>query len=196
VSTTSRALVLFSNGCEEIETVTIIDVLRRAGVQVTTASPNGGLVDGSRGIRIESERRLAELSARDFDALVLPGGTQNARTLAADPEAQRLIREARNLDRWVGAICAAPIALKSAGAIRGARLTSHPSVEKELAGERYVLDRVVRDGRLITSRGPGTALEFALALVGVLCGEAQAAAVAGPMLAPGADLAAKPKGAT
>ena len=174
--------MLLSNGFEEIEAVTIIDVLRRAGVQVTTASPAGGLVEGSRAIRIESERRLAELSAREFDALVLPGGTQNARTLAADPEAQRLVREARNLDRWVGAICAAPIALKSADAIRGARITSHPSVEKELAGERYQTDRVVKDGRLITSRGPGTSLEFALALVASLCGDAQAAAVAAPML--------------
>jgi putative intracellular protease/amidase len=116
--------------------------------------------------------------------VVLPGGTQNARTLAVDPEAQRLIREARNLDRWLGAICAAPIALKAAGAIRGARLTSHPSVENELAGERYVTERVVTDGRLITSRGPGTALEFALALVAALCGRDQAAAVAQPMVVP------------
>ena len=177
-----RVLVLFANGFEEIETVTIVDVLRRAGVQVTTASPNGGLVDGSRGIRIESERRLAELSAREFEAVILPGGMQNARTLAVDPEAQRLIREARNLDRWVAAICAAPIALKAADAIRGARITSHPGVEKELAGERYQTDRVVRDGHLITSRGPGTSMEFALALVAELCGADQAAAVALPML--------------
>ena len=179
-----RALVLFAHGFEEIETVTVIDVLRRAGVVVTTASPRGGLQDGARGIRIESERRLAELSATEFEALILPGGLENARTLAVDPEAQRLIREARGLDKIVGAICAAPIALKAADAIRGARLTSHPSVERELAGERYQTDRVVRDGRLITSRGPGTALEFALALVAALCGAETAAAVAAPMLLP------------
>ena len=182
MTTTPRALVLFANGFEEIETVAVIDVLRRAGVQVTTASPSGGIVEGSRGIRIESERRLVELSCRDFDAIVLPGGSANARTLAVDPEAQRLIREARNLDRLVGAICAAPIALKSADAIRGARLTSHPSVESELAGERYVAERVVKDGRLLTSRGPGTAIEFALALVSELCGPEKAKSVAGPML--------------
>lgn len=182
MGTPPRALVLFANGFEEIEAVTIIDVLRRAGVTVTTASPSGGLVDGSRGIRVESERRLAELSAREFDAVVLPGGMQNARTLAVDPEAQRLIREARNLDRWVGAICAAPIALRAADAIRGARVTSHPGVEKELSGERYQTERVVRDGHLITSRGPGTSMEFALALVAELCGSDQAAAVAQPML--------------
>jgi DJ-1 family protein len=177
-----RALVLFARGFEEIETVSVIDVLRRAGVQVTIASPSGGLVEGSRGVRIESERRLAELSARDFDCVVLPGGRQNAETLAVDPEAQRLIREARNLDRLLAAICAAPLALKAADAIRGARLTSHPSIEPALAGERYQSERVVRDGRLVTSRGPGTALEFALALVAELCGPEKSAAVAAPML--------------
>jgi len=177
-----RALVLFADGFEEIETVTVIDVLRRADVQVVTASPGGGFVAGSRGVRVESERRLAGLSARDFDAVVLPGGMENARTLSVDPDAQRLIREARRLELWVAAICAAPLALKAAGAIGGARLTSHPSIEKELAGERYHDDRVVQDGRLLTSRGPGTALEFALALVGGLCGPEKAAAVAAPMM--------------
>jgi DJ-1 family protein len=177
-----RVLVLFARGFEELETVAIIDVLRRASMQVTTASPTGGAVEGAHAIRIESERRLSELTARDFDAIVLPGGSENARTLSVDPEAQRLIREARNLDRVVGAICAAPIALKAAGAIRGSRLTSYPGLEKEFAGERYVTDRVVKDGRLITSRGPGTAVEFALALVTELSGAEQAAAVAAPML--------------
>jgi 4-methyl-5(b-hydroxyethyl)-thiazole monophosphate biosynthesis len=183
----ASALILFANGFEEIEAVTVVDVLRRAGVAVTTASPSGGLVLGSRGIKVESERRLSELSARDFDAVVLPGGLENARTLAVDPEAQRLIREARALGRWVAAICAAPLALKAADAIRGARLTSHPSIEKELAGERYQTERVVVDGRLLTSRGPGTAMEFSLALVAELCGAEKAAAVAAPMLVRGGE---------
>ncbi len=182
MSAAPRALVLFADGFEEIEAVTVIDVLRRAGVLVTTASPSGGMVGGSRGIRIESERRFSDVAARDFEALVLPGGMQNARTLATDPDAQRLIREARGLDRVVGAICAAPLALRSADAIRGARLTSHPAIENELAGENYLKDRVVRDGRLVTSRGPGTSLEFALALVSELCGPEKAAAVAEPMV--------------
>jgi DJ-1 family protein len=179
-----RVLVLFAPGFEEIETVTIVDVLRRAQLDVVLASPAGGLIEGSRGVRVMSERRLAELAARDFAAIALPGGMANARTLASDPDAQRLIREARDLDRVVAAICAAPVALKAAGAIRGARLTSHPAVASELEGERYSEERVVRDGRLLTSRGPGTALEFALALVAELCGAAKAAEVGQPLVLP------------
>ncbi len=177
-----RVLVLCAAGFGEIELVTIVDLLRRAGAKVVLASPDGGSLEGAHGIRIASEQRLAELSARDFEAVVLPGGMENARTLASDPHAQRLIREARGLDRWVAAICAAPIALAAAGAIRGARLTSHPCIESELKGERYVRERVVIDGTLITSRGPGTAMEFGLALIAKLCGAERAAAVAEPML--------------
>lgn len=180
----ARVLVLCSDGFEEIETVALIDVLRRAELEVVVASPSGGLVTGSRGITLQSERRLSELSARDFAAVALPGGLKNARTLSVDPEAQRVIREARALDRVVAAICAAPLALKAADAIRGARLTSHPSVAKEFAGERYSEERVVRDGRLLTSRGPGTAIEFALALVAELCGAERASAVAAPLVLP------------
>jgi 4-methyl-5(b-hydroxyethyl)-thiazole monophosphate biosynthesis len=183
-SSLNPVLVLCSHGCEEIETVALVDILRRAQLDVVLASPSGGLVTGSRGIVLQSERRFAELSARDFSAVALPGGLKNARTLAVDPEAQRLIREARALDRVLAAICAAPLALKAADAIGGARFTSHPSIRAEFEGERYAEERVVVDGRLVTSRGPGTALEFALALVGELCGPERAAAVAAPLLLP------------
>jgi len=178
----ANALVLFSDGFEEIETVTIVDVLRRAEIEVTTASPNGGTVTGAHGIRVEAERRFADVRADDFDAIVLPGGTVNAKTLASNEQAQRLIQEARRLDRVVAAICAAPLALKAAGVIRGAKLTSYPSTAAAFAGERYLQERVVKDGRLLTSRGPGTSIEFALALVAELCGAGRAASVAEPML--------------
>jgi 4-methyl-5(b-hydroxyethyl)-thiazole monophosphate biosynthesis len=177
-----RALLLFADGFEEIEAVAIVDVLRRAGVEVVTASPAGGAVCGAHAIRIEAERRFADVRAADFDALVLPGGSANAETLATDPRAQALIQEARRLDKVVAAICAAPLALKAAGVIRGAKLTSVPSTAAAFAGEKYLEERVVKDGRLVTSRGPGTAIEFALALVGELCGAAKATAVAGPMV--------------
>jgi 4-methyl-5(b-hydroxyethyl)-thiazole monophosphate biosynthesis len=177
-----RALLLFADGFEEIEAVAIVDVLRRAGVEVVTASPAGGAVCGAHAIRIEAERRFADVRAADFDALVLPGGSANAETLATDPRAQALIQEARRLDKVVAAICAAPLALKAAGVIRGAKLTSFPSTAAAFAGEKYLEERVVKDGRLVTSRGPGTANEFAHALVGELCGAAKATAVAGPMV--------------
>ena len=177
-----KVLVLVADGFEEIEAVTLIDVLRRAGLDVTVASPDGAVVNGAHAIRMATERRFADVKAADHDALVLPGGTNNAKTLASHAEAQRLIKEARQQDRVVAAICAAPLALKAAGAIRGAQLTSFPGIAGEFAGEKYREERVVQDGRLITSRGPGTSLEFALAIVGELCGAAHAAEVAAPMV--------------
>lgn len=178
----ARVLVLFAEGFEEIELVTVVDVLRRAGLAVDLASVEGGIVCGSRGLRIESEGRLEGRRAKDYAALVLPGGMKNARRLAADRDAQRLVREAAHDGRLIAAICAAPLALHAAGQLEGRRFTSHPSVRDELPRERYSEERVVLDGRLITSRGPGTAMEFALALVQELCGAGHAAAVAAPMV--------------
>ena len=169
-----RVLVLVADGFEEIEAVTLIDVLRRADLEVTVASPDGAVVNGAHGIRMGTERRFADVKAADHDALVLPGGTSNARTLASHAEAQRLIKEARALDKVVGAICAAPLALKAAGVIQGAQITSFPGMEREFAGEKYREERVVKDGNVLTSRGPGTALEFALAVVADLEGKAAA----------------------
>jgi DJ-1 family protein len=192
-----RALVLFAEGFEEIETVTIIDVLRRAEIEVTTAAPTqsqsstgGGEsgfagtlpVTGAHGIAILPDTQMAAVRATDFDAVVLPGGMPNATSLAESEEAQRIIQAASGADRVLGAICAAPIALHAAGALEGRNVTSHPSVAAQLEGAKYRTDRVVTDGKLITSRGPGTALEFALALVAVLVSPGRAEELAGPML--------------
>lgn len=179
--TDKRALVLFAPGFEEIETVTIIDVLRRAGIQVVAAGTEAGVLEGAHGIRLTCDANAAELCAADFDAVVLPGGMANARTLASHQEAQRLIHEARDADRVVAAICAAPIALHTAGLLEGRKHTSHPVVQPELPEAGYCDERVVTDGRLVTSRGPGTSLEFALAVVAALAGAPRAAEVAAPM---------------
>lgn len=178
----ARVLVLCADGFEEIELVTVVDVLRRAGLAVLLASPTGGSLRGAHGLRIDSEARWSELHGGDFAALVLPGGMENARTLERDPDALRLLREGDAAGRLLAAICAAPVALQAAGVLRGAAHTSHPAVQAELPATSYRTARVVQDGRIVTSRGPGTALEFALALVKALCGDEQAAAVAAPML--------------
>src|SRR5262245_27281914 len=114
VHRTKTALVPFAEGFEEIEFVTIVDVLRRAGIEVTTASTQSGMVRGSRGISMAADRSIAGVDATAYDAVILPGGMKNAQTLATDQECQRVIREARHQDRIVAAICAAPIALESA----------------------------------------------------------------------------------
>jgi len=157
-------------GFEEIEAVTIIDVLRRAELRVLVASTAAGPVRGSHDIEIVADTALASVAASAVDMIALPGGMPGAAALARDPEVQRLIRELAAADKYTCAVCAAPIALAAAGVHRGKRVTCYPGFESQLEGGTLVEDRVVVDGTLVTSRGPGTALEFALALVGVLRG--------------------------
>jgi len=178
----SRALVLLAPGFEEIEAVAIIDVLRRADVEVTVAAGAAGPVEGSHGIRVTADQELARLSGSDFDVVVLPGGQPGTKNLEQDPRVRKLLAEADGAGRRIAAICAAPRVLQGAGLLAGRRATSHPSVRADLSGVSYSEDRVVNDGRLTTSRGPGTAIEFALRLVEQLCGPEKAAELARAML--------------
>jgi len=170
-----RVVVPIAPGFEEIETITIVDILRRAGVGVSLASVYEGTpptaLEGRSGINIIPDIALSEAQASDFDMIVLPGGLKGAETLQRNPHVARLLR-ASQLDRprYVGAICAAPIVLAANNMIAGRRLTSHPSVKDQLDGAFYDEGRVVVDGNLVTSRGPGTAMEFALILVEILEG--------------------------
>ena len=169
-----RVVVPLAHGFEEIETITVVDILRRAGVSVTMASVEKeappGAIEGRSGIKIVPDRPISELQASDFDMLVLPGGLKGAQALQKDAHVARLLEDFQKTDRYIAAICAAPIVLAAHGMIAGRRLTSHPSVKDQLAGAVYDDHRVVIDGRLVTSRGPGTAMEFAMALVEILEG--------------------------
>lgn len=170
------ACVLLANGFEEIEAVTIIDVLRRAEVAVTTlsAGTSGLEVAGSHGVTVRADKTLAKGARESWDMVILPGGIPGATNLRDNPEVQALIKEQHRQGRRLGAICAAPIALGAAGILEGKKATSYPGFEKELKGAICVGDRVVRDGNIVTSRGPGTALEFALEIVSDLCGKSVA----------------------
>jgi protein deglycase len=162
-----NALVLLADGFEEIEAVTIVDVLRRAEITVTTASLGKSPVTGSHGIALLADRGLDDVSISDFDALVLPGGP-GAQHLKEDARVQSLLKQAASAEKTVAAVCAAPIALEAAGLLTGRRATSYPG--HELPSARYSEERVVVDGNIVTSRGPGTALEFSLSLVEKLVG--------------------------
>lgn len=170
----ANALILLAEGFEEIEAVTIVDVLRRAEVAVTTAALTAKRVLGAHGIVVEADRLLDDVQAdgidagggRGFDALVLPGGMPGSRHLRDDARVKQLIVEQVRAARLVAAICAAPIALEAAGILAGRAATSYPGYD--LPSARYQEERVVVDGKLVTSRGPGTALEFALTLVELL----------------------------
>jgi protein DJ-1 len=180
-----RVLVLLAPGAEEMETVIVVDVLRRAGFDVVLAGVDGRApVTCSRQVVLVPDCALAEAQGT-FDLIVLPGGAKGAEALAGSTAVQELLRQQERAGRRIGALCAAPVALVAAGVGKGLPLTSHPSVKARLAGHGpYREDRVVRAGKLVTSRGPGTAFEFALALVEDLAGSEAARKVAEPMLLP------------
>jgi 4-methyl-5(b-hydroxyethyl)-thiazole monophosphate biosynthesis len=164
----TKALVLLADGFEEIEAITIIDVLRRGDIEVTTAALKDRTVRGAHGISVLADCEFDEVKGDRFDVILLPGGMPGARNLRDDSRVMELLQRQAQQDDYLGAICAAPIALEAAGVLNGKRATSYPGYELPSA---HVSDaRVVVDGKLITSRGPGTAVEFALEWVKVLIG--------------------------
>jgi 4-methyl-5(b-hydroxyethyl)-thiazole monophosphate biosynthesis len=177
-------LVPLADGFEEIEAVTIIDILRRAGLDVTVASLRGKSARGSHAIEIASEAELGSLDLSRFTMIVLPGGMAGTRELMGDERILALVRRLHREGRRTAAICAAPLVLHAAGVIERVAVTAHPSVQAELSGADVKREpRVVRSGALITSQGAGTALEFALALVGDLCGAEKAREIARAIVA-------------
>ncbi len=177
-------LVPLAPGFEEIEAVTIVDVLRRASVAVDVAGTVPGPITGSHGITVTPDLSLAAVDAADYDLVALPGGMPGTLNLRENPEVRRIVRELAASGRYTTAICAAPTVLHVAGVADGRAITSHPSVAAELAGVRYREEPVVRDGRVITSRGAGTAIEFALALVEALVDHATAERLRRQMVVP------------
>ena len=161
----SRIGVLLAEGFEEIEAVTIIDVLRRAGLEVTILGGGGAKIGGAHGLQVEADQILEEDPGSDWSALVLPGGLPGATNLRDNPIVLELIRSTHAAGGKLAAICAAPIVLGSAGVLEGRRATCYPGFEEGLTGAECSEDRVVVDGDITTSRGPGTSLDFALCLV-------------------------------
>lgn len=174
---TRRVLCLLMDGFEEIETVTPVDVLRRAGAEVVIAALGEGLlVTGRSGITLQADALLSSLDTGTFDLLFIPGGPA-VKALRADGRAAALARSFYGADKFVAAICAAPLILQDAGLLAGRRHTAHDSTYDELTFAEAD-EEVVMDGRLITSRGAGTALQFGLALAALLQGKDEADKVA------------------
>jgi len=181
-----RVLVPLAQGCEELEAVTVIDLLRRAGIEVVAAGLTAGPVRASRGVVLVPDRTLDEVADEDFDMIVLPGGLPGADHLDDDARIRHMLQRAAAAGRYTAAICAAPKVLASAGLLDGRQATAYPGVLDRLNLPRTeVLHRaVVTDGHVVTSRGPGTAMDFALELIERLLGrpkrdEVEAALVRG-----------------
>jgi len=168
-----KVLVPLGSGFEEIEAVTIIDVLRRGGVEVLIASLNAVmLVKGANGITIEANVQVKDVNTDELDMIVLPGGWDGTHALADDKYVQNILREMDAKGKNIGAICAAPFALNKAGVLKE-KYTCYPSVEDEIQKDGYMGDAqmVVIDENIITSRGPATAICFGLEIVKKLQGE-------------------------
>ncbi len=166
----AKVIVPLARGFEEIEASTIIDTLRRADNDVTTAGLGGTKVVGAHRIKIQAEQRLKNVNSKVFDALILPGGMPGTDNLKRNSNIIQLVKEFDATDRLIGAICAAPLVLLDADILEGRVFTSYPGFAERFTGLDYREQRVVQDDNLITSRGPGTALEFALELVNYLNG--------------------------
>jgi len=178
----SNLLIPISNGFEEIEAITIIDVCRRANIKVVIAGIESLEIIGSHGIKIISDEIIEKVSSDDFDMIVLPGGLPNAFTLADNEKVQSLLKEFKNKNRKIGAICAAPYALFTAGVLKNA-YTCYPGFHSNITHDGYKSDdTVVVDRNITTSQGPSTAMAFALSLVEQLCSKETAQKLASDLL--------------
>jgi 4-methyl-5(b-hydroxyethyl)-thiazole monophosphate biosynthesis len=183
MSQPKRVLVPLAEGFEEIEATAILDVLRRAGAEVVLAGLRPGPTTGSHGITLVPDAVLEQLDPLDFDMLVLPGGMPGTTHLMEDERVLAAVRALHQRGRTTAAVCAAPMVLARAGVLSGVPATSHPSVRSKLAdADVRSSPRVIRSGSVVTSQGPGTAIEFALELVRELAGPAKAAELAAAML--------------
>ncbi|MCR5826455.1 MAG: DJ-1/PfpI family protein [Oscillospiraceae bacterium] len=174
-----KTAMLFANGFEEVEALTVVDLLRRADVACDiVALDDGATVTGAHGVVVGADRAFTQTPFDDYDALLLPGGQPGTNNLAADERVLALLRRFHAAGKLTAAICAAPTVLAKAGVLEGRRATCYPGLEGRLSGATAVTESAVTDGTVITSRGVGTAIDFALALVTYLDGAERAEALA------------------
>ena len=181
-----KAIVLLAEGFEEVEAVTPIDYLRRAGVEVTTAAVSIIMtVKGSRGVKVDADTELATIDSgsANWDAVILPGGANGAANIAASQDAVKLIKNMAADGKLVCAICASPaVVLAPLGLLAGKKFTCYPGLEEKVKDGKWSDERVVVDGNIITSRSAGTTGEFAVAIIKKLIDEAAGKKVADAVL--------------
>ncbi|MCW8901601.1 MAG: DJ-1/PfpI family protein [Gammaproteobacteria bacterium] len=175
IAHTPVVLVPLAQGCEELEAITITDLLTRAGINVVTAGLDGNVVTASRGMKLIPDKLLDDVLDIDFDMIVLPGGLPGADHLNSDSRIQTIVKKLAANNKYTAAICAAPRVLATAGILDGKHATSFPGALDQFPVKNitYEESAVVVDGKVITSRGPGTAMDFSLTLIELMLGEAK-----------------------
>jgi len=179
----TRVLVPVANGSEEMETVILVDVFRRAGWDVVLASiQSDGPITASRGVKLLPDARWETLDLLSFDVLALPGGAGGTQALCKNDSVQEALRIFDIEEMWIGALCAAPLALHKAGVLKNHTFTCYPGTEKEMGRKDRSADPVVVDGHIVTSQGPGTAIAFALKLIELIDGPEAAEKVSNDLI--------------
>ena len=164
----AKVLIIISTGFEEMEAVTIIDILRRANIEVVICTINDILTVGAHGIVIQANQYLKNIDCSIFDMVILPGGGVNTQNLAKSSLVKQTLQQMKNDNKFIGAICAAPYALHEANVLN-TQYTCYPNFEEKIDSSSYKQnDNVVIDGKVITSKGPATTIEFSLTLVKLL----------------------------
>ncbi len=182
----ATVLVPLAQGCEELEAVTIVDLLRRAGIEVITAGLDEKPITASRGMVLIADMTLTQAMQKNYDMIVLPGGLPGADNLNQDSRIHSLLKKMHAEKKYIAAVCAAPKVLAKAGLLDGRQATSFPgSLDgSNISNMNYLEQAVVIDGQIITSRGPGTAMDFTLCLIEQLLGPEKRAQVEAPLQRP------------
>ncbi len=163
-----KARILFATGYEEVEALTVVDLLRRVGIECSmVAADDADTVTGARGICVKMDEKLSEISD-ECDIVILPGGIPGVPNLKANPKVEALVKKQNDRGAYVAAICAGPTALGAFGVLADKTATCYPGCEGQLMAKEHRMDPVVVDGNVITSRGVGTAIDFALKIVEVM----------------------------
>ena len=181
-----RILVPLAQGCEELEAVTITDLLTRAEFDVVTAGLDDQPVKASRGMVLMPDTTMQAVMSDEFDMMVLPGGLPGADHLRDNQLVQQKLKELAAQDKFIGAICAAPKALASAGLLDNKTATSYPGIldSLDINGVQLSKSPVVIDGKVVTSQGPGTAMDFTLSLIELIAGPEKRKQVEQPLMRP------------
>lgn len=168
----AKIAVFIADGTEEIEALTVVDLARRAGIAVDTVSVSDSMtVTGSHGIKIILDAVIGQVEWDSVDMIVLPGGKAGVENLKACTELTDRVKEFMRDGKPIAAVCAAPSILGGLGILNGKKATCYPGFEDKLTGAEYVKESVVKDGNIITSRGLGTTIQFAAAIIEYLTGK-------------------------